>query len=109
MTELFPNVPKILSVAELTRFIRGLLETRFRAVWVQGEVSNYKKHPSGHQYFTLKDQRAAIACVIFRDTLPPFPTSLSDGMQVQVYGGVSVFESRGQYQLNVQILQSRGL
>ncbi len=109
MTELFGDLPKVLTVAELTRAIRGLLETRFRAVWVQGEISNYKKHPSGHQYFTLKDRRAAISCVIFRDTLPPFPTPLADGMQVQVYGSVSVFEARGQYQLNVQILQSRGL
>ncbi|MBA3609135.1 MAG: exodeoxyribonuclease VII large subunit, partial [Chthoniobacterales bacterium] len=103
-SELFPNVAKVLSVAELTRSIRGLLETRFGAVWVQGEISNYKKHPSGHQYFTLKDQRAAISCVIFRNTLPPFPSPLTDGMQVQVYGGVTVFEARGQYQLNVQIL-----
>ena len=108
-SDLFPNVAKVLSVAELTRAIRGLLETRFGAVWVQGEISNYKKHPSGHQYFTLKDQRAAISCVIFRNTLPPFPTPLTDGMQVQVYGNVTVFEARGQYQLNVQILQSRGL
>ncbi len=108
-TDLFPNVAKILSVAELTRAIRGLLETRFGTVWVQGEISNYKKHPSGHQYFTLKDQRAAIACVIFRNTLPPFPKPLADGMQVQVYGNVTVFEARGQYQLSVQILQSRGL
>jgi len=108
-TDLFPNVAKILSVAELTRAIRGLLETRFGAVWVQGEISNYKKHPSGHQYFTLKDQRAAISCVIFRDTLPPFPKPLADGMQVQVYGNVTVFEARGQYQLSVQIVQSRGL
>ncbi len=107
--DLFPNVAKVLSVAELTRSIRGLLETRFGAVWVQGEISNYKKHPSGHQYFTLKDQRSAIACVIFRNTLPPFPRPLADGMQVQIYGGVTVFEARGQYQLNVQILQSRGL
>ncbi|HEY2711046.1 MAG TPA: exodeoxyribonuclease VII large subunit [Chthoniobacterales bacterium] len=107
--DLFPNVARVLTVAELTRSIRGLLETRFRAVWVQGEISNYKKHPSGHQYFTLKDQRAAIACVIFRDTLPPFPSPLADGMQVQVYGSVTVFEARGQYQLSVQILQSRGL
>src|SRR5437870_11613765 len=106
--ELFPAVPKILTVTELTRSIRGLLETRFGAVWVQGEISNYKKHPSGHQYFTLKDQRAAIACVIFRNTLPPFPTALADGMQVQVYGNVTIFEARGQYQLSVQILQSRG-
>ena len=108
-TDLFPNVAKVLTVGELTRSIRGLLETRFGAVWVRGEISNYKKHPSGHQYFTLKDQRAAIACVIFRDSLAPFPNALTDGMQVQVYGNVSVFEARGQYQLSVQILQSRGL
>jgi exodeoxyribonuclease VII large subunit len=107
--DFFPEVRRVLTVAELTRSIRGLLESRFRAVWVQGEISNYRKHPSGHQYFTLKDQRAAISCVIFRDTLPPFPTPLADGMQVQVYGGVTVFESRGQYQINVQVLQSRGL
>src|SRR5450432_231740 len=105
MTDLLPNVSKVFTVAELTRSIRGLLETRFAAVWVQGEISNYKKLPSGHQYFTLKDQRAAIACVIFRNTLPPFPQALSDGMQVQVYGQVTVFEARGQFQLNVQILQ----
>jgi exodeoxyribonuclease VII large subunit len=75
---------------------------------VQGEISNYKLHPSGHQYFTLKDQRAAISCVIFRNTLPPGSQPISDGAQVQVYGNVSVFEARGQYQLNVQILQTRG-
>ena len=86
MTDLFPNVAKVLTVAELTRSIRGLLETRFGSVWVQGEISNYRLLPSGHQYFTLKDQRAAISCVIFRNTLPPFPTPLTDGMQVQVSG-----------------------
>ena len=62
----FSKTTKIFTVAELTRAIRGTLETKFGAVWVQGEVSNYKLHPSGHQYFTLKDQRAQIACVIFR-------------------------------------------
>src|SRR5207302_4201709 len=68
-------------------------------------------HPSGHQYFTLKDQRAQISCVIWRDTLPRKLSgqSLVDGTQVQVYGTVSVYETRGQYQLNVQILQPRGV
>src|SRR5213076_255188 len=92
-----------------TRSIRGTLETKFGAVWVQGEVSNYKLHPSGHQYFTLKDARAQIACVIFRNTMPPLRQPLADGAQVQVYGQVSVFEARGQYQLNVQIIQQRGV
>src|ERR1700756_3469228 len=109
MTDLLPQSSKIFTVSELTRNIRGTLETRFGTVWVQGEISNYKLHPSGHQYFTLKDQRAQIACVIWRDTIAPPRQSLVDGTQVQVYATVTVFEARGQYQLNVQILQPRGV
>src|SRR6266513_2172221 len=106
--DFFQQTSKLFTVGELTRQIRGLLETRFGAVWVQGEISNYKLHPSGHQYFTLKDQRAQIACVIFRNAMTPSRTPLVDGAQVQVYGNVSVFEARGQYQLSVQIVQTRG-
>src|SRR6266403_2382226 len=108
-SDLFPQSTKVFTVAELTRSIRGALETKFGAVWVQGEISNYKLHPSGHQYFTLKDQRAQIGCVIWRDTMAPARQPLVDGAQVQVYGTVTVFEARGQYQLNVQILQPRGV
>src|SRR5437870_9685461 len=108
-TDLFPQTSKVFTVSELTRNIRGTLETKFGAVWVQGEISNYKQHASGHQYFTLKDQRAQIACVIWRDAMAPLRQPLVDGVQVQVYGTVTVFEARGQYQLNVQILQPRGL
>src|SRR2546425_3237000 len=113
--DFFQASAKVLTVSELTRQIRGALETRFGAVWVQGEISNYKLHPSGHQYFTLKDQRAQISCIIWRDTMAPLrseggrPSPLVDGTQVQVYGNVTVFEARGQYQLSVQILQPRGL
>src|ERR1700751_3434383 len=100
---------KVFTVGELTRSIRGLLETRFNGVWVEGEVSNYKLHPSGHQYFTLKDHRAQISCVIFRgNNLPPPKKPLADGAQIQVYATLTLFEARGQYQLNVQILQPRG-
>ena len=106
--DFFQQTSKVFTVAELTRQIRGTLETKFGAVWVQGEISNYRPQPSGHRYFTLKDQRAAISCVIFRNTLPPTAPPIADGAQVQVYGNVTVFEARGQYQLNVQILQTRG-
>jgi exodeoxyribonuclease VII large subunit len=107
--DFFQHTAKVFTVAELTRNIRGTLESKFAAVWVQGEVSNYKLHPSRHQYFTLKDQRAQISCVIWRDTMLPPRQGLVNGAQVQVYGTVSVFEARGQYQLNVQILQPRGV
>ena len=108
-TDFFGASTKVLTVAELTRAIRGTLETRFGAVWVQGEISNYKQHLSGHQYFTLKDSRAQIACVIFRNAPLSIRQPLADGAQVQVYGNVSVFEARGQYQLSVEIVQPRGL
>jgi exodeoxyribonuclease VII large subunit len=108
-SDLFPQASKIFTVSELTRNIRAALETKFGAVWVQGEVSNYKLQPSGHQYFTLKDARAQISCVIFRNTMPPLRTPLADGAEVQVYGNITVFEARGQYQLSVQILQPRGV
>ena len=110
--DFFQQTAKVFTVSELTRSIRGTLETKFAAVWVQGEMSNYKLHPSGHQYFTLKDQRAQISCVIWRDTMQPPPrkhSGLADGAQVQVFGTVTVFEARGQYQLNVQIIQPRGV
>ncbi|MGN6735823.1 MAG: exodeoxyribonuclease VII large subunit [Candidatus Binatia bacterium] len=107
--DFFQQTAKVFTVSELTRSIRGTLEIKFAAVWVQGEISNYKLHPSGHQYFTLKDQRAQISCVIWRDTMLRPRQPLADGAQVQVYGTVTVFEARGQYQLNVQILQPRGV
>src|SRR3954470_4877464 len=107
-SDFFQQTSKVFTVGELTRQIRGTLETRFGAVWVQGEISNYRPQPSGHRYFTLKDQRAAISCVVFRNSLPPSAPPIADGMQVQLYGNVTVFEARGQYQLNVQILQTRG-
>jgi exodeoxyribonuclease VII large subunit len=100
---------KVLTVSELTRSIRGTLEAKFGAIWVQGEVSNYKLHPSGHQYFTLKDQRAQISCIIWRDTMAPLRQPLADGAHVQVFGTITVFEARGQYQISVQIVQPRGL
>jgi len=107
-TDLFQQTSKVLTVSELTRSIRGTLETKFRAVWVQGEISNYKLHPNGHQYFTLKDARAQISCVIWRDSTAPLRQPLTDGARVQILGTVSVFEARGQYQIIVQIVQPFG-
>src|SRR5207248_10332141 len=108
-SDFFQQTSKVFTVGELTRAIRGTLETKFGAVWVQGEISNYKLHPSGHRYITLKDQRAQIACVIWRDTMLPPRQPLVDGAQVQVYGTVTVFEAQGKYQLRIEILQPRGV
>jgi len=100
---------KILTVSELTREVREILEGQIGEVWVEGEISNHRKQSSGHHYFTLKDDRAQVACVMFaRSYGAQARIALSDGMQVQAYGLVSVYEARGQYQLIVQLIQPRG-
>src|ERR1700693_2576803 len=99
----------IFTVSELTRAVREVLEGRIGEVWVEGEISNYRKQSSGHHYFTLKDDRAQLACVMFaRSYGARTRILLSDGMQVQVFGQVTVYEARGQYQLIVQLIQSKG-
>jgi exodeoxyribonuclease VII large subunit len=99
----------IFSVSELTRVVREVLEGRIGEVWVEGEISNYRKQSSGHHYFTLKDDRSQVPCVMFaRSYGAQTKIALSDGLQVQAYGLVSVYEARGQYQLIVQLIQPRG-
>jgi len=100
----------IFSVTEFTRRVRDLLESHLRDVWIEGEISNYRKQSSGHHYFTLKDDRSQLACVMFsRAYSAQAGTILRDGVQVQAYGRVSVYEARGQYQLIVELVQTKGL
>jgi exodeoxyribonuclease VII large subunit len=98
-----------LTVSQLTEQIRDLLEAEFVSLWVVGEISNYKRHPSGHTYFTLKDDRAQIAAVIWRSTPLRMPFELHDGLSVIVRGRVRVFEAAGRYQLQIDYLQPKGL
>src|SRR6202034_1653388 len=99
----------ILTVSELTRVVREILEGRIGEVWVQGEISNLRKQSSGHHYFTLKDDRAQISCVMFaRSYGAQSKIALSDGMQVQAYSLVSVYEARAQYKSLVQLIRPGG-
>jgi exodeoxyribonuclease VII large subunit len=103
------NENSILTVSGLTRAVREVLEGRIGEVWVEGEISNYRKQSSGHHYFTLKDDRSQVACVMFaRSYGAQTKMLLFDGMQVHVFGQVTVYEARGQYQLIVQLIQSKG-
>ncbi|MDB6118562.1 MAG: Exodeoxyribonuclease 7 large subunit [Verrucomicrobiaceae bacterium] len=103
-----PEADNILSVSQLTRQIRTLLEGTVGEVWVQGEISNHRLQTSGHQYFTLKDAGAQISCVMFRGAGMRSSARLGDGVQVQVLGELSVYEPRGQYQLVVKTVQPKG-
>jgi exodeoxyribonuclease VII large subunit len=99
----------ILSVTEITRHVRDILESRLGEVWVEGEISNYRKQSSGHHYFTLKDDRAQLACVMFaRAYSARSGLILKDGLQIQAFGRLTVYEARGQYQLVVELVQTRG-
>ncbi|MCP4849835.1 MAG: exodeoxyribonuclease VII large subunit [Verrucomicrobiaceae bacterium] len=99
----------IFSVTQLTRKIRNLLQQRIGEVWVEGEISNLRKHSSGHQYFTLKDEGAQISCVLFRNNARKLTVPLDDGQKVQILGQVSVYQARGNYQIIVDLVQDKGL
>jgi len=103
------DTPHVFSVTDLTRQVRDVLEGAIGSIWVEGEVCNYRRQSSGHQYFTLKDDKCQISCVLFyRPTMRLKQIPLADGMQVQVRGNLTVYEARGQYQINVQVIQSAG-
>jgi len=102
--------PPSLTVSELTRYLRQLLESDdvLRTVWVQGEISNLSRPASGHIYFTLKDEGAALRCVIWRATAQALRVPLQNGLAVEAHGAISVYERDGQYQLYVQALRPAG-
>jgi exodeoxyribonuclease VII large subunit len=95
-------------VGELTRRIRDLLHGGIGQVWVEGEISNMRKQSSGHCYFTLKDETAQLSCVLFARAASALRAGLSDGEQVELFGEVSVYEPRGQYQLIVSRMRGKG-
>lgn len=103
-----PNDDSILSVSQLTRRIRTLLEGDIGQVWVEGEISNHRLQSSGHHYFTLKDAGSQVSCVMFRGMATRLAVPLEDGAQIQVFGELSVYEPRGQYQLVVKMVQAKG-
>ena len=95
------------TVTELNREVRACLEGQLGKVWVQGEISNLRRQPSGHQYFSLKDEAAQVSCVLFRGASAGAP-ALRDGLKVELSGQISVYEPRGQYQIIVRRVQPRG-
>lgn len=103
--------PKIFTVGQINRYIRNLLENDFilSSLLVKGEISNFKAHSSGHLYFTLKDASGALSCVMFRQDAAGLPFEPENGMQVVVYGHVSLYEKTGQYQLYAEFLEPLGI
>ncbi|HEX8180140.1 MAG TPA: exodeoxyribonuclease VII large subunit [Pyrinomonadaceae bacterium] len=97
-----------LTVSELTSQVRGALENRFASVWVEGEISNFKAHTSGHWYFTVKDEGAQLRATCFRGINRAIRFRPADGLQVRVRGRLTVYEPRGDYELIVEGLDPVG-
>ncbi len=99
----------IYKVSELTAGIKLVLESAFPTVWVEGEISNFVAHSSGHFYFTLKDERGELKCTFFKGYNEKVKFEIKDGMQALCFGRVGVYEKRGQYQLNISRMEPKGV
>lgn len=102
---------QVISVNELTRCIRGVIEAEdlFADVWVRGEISNLTKHSSGHIYFSLKDENALVRCVVWNNIARSIRYSLTEGMSVIANGRLTVYEKQGQYQLVLKEVTPDGI
>ncbi len=99
---------RIYTVSEITRLVRAELENSFPFLWVEGEVSNFHRHQSGHLYFTLKDEMCQLRSVMFRSEARQVIFELKDGLRVVCRGRISVYEPRGEYQLLVEVVEPKG-
>jgi exodeoxyribonuclease VII large subunit len=103
-----PSPSEILSVSALNRSVRDLLEHRYPLLWVAGEISNLLQAKSGHWYFSLKDHSAQVRCVMFRNRSSNLDWQPRDGMQVEARALVTMYEARGDFQLNIETMRRAG-
>lgn len=99
---------RVFTVSELTRLVKQTLEDEVGRVWVEGEITNFRRQSSGHCYFTLKDERAQLSAVLFAGSQRGLTFQLADGLSVRAFGELTVFEPRGQYQLIVRRIEAAG-
>lgn len=99
----------VYSVSEITREIKVLLEGDFSSLWIEGEISNFKRHSSGHLYFSLKDADAQLSCVMWRGRNSGLLFKPEDGMKVIAYGNITLYERQGRYQLDIARMRPVGI
>ncbi|QBM17309.1 exodeoxyribonuclease 7 large subunit [Marinobacter sp. JH2] len=110
MIPAYPDTrPHALSVSELNRQARRLLETSFMQVWVEGEISGLSRPSSGHWYFSLKDQKCQIRCAMFRGANQHIRALPREGDQIRIRGKVTLYENRGDFQIIVEHMEPAGL
>ena len=102
------NADRVRTVSQVNAEARMLVEGRFRVVWIEGEVSNFRRYPSGHWYFSLKDDRAQLSCVVFASRNRFIRARVKDGMAVVVRGRLSIYADRGTFQAVIDHLEPAG-
>jgi exodeoxyribonuclease VII large subunit len=100
--------PRTWTVSQVNRAVRLLLEDTVEPLWISGEIANWTRARSGHCYFSLKDETSQLRCVMFRTEADQLPIDPDDGMTVRAFGGLTLYEARGDYQLVVRRLEAEG-
>lgn len=103
------NQPKAYTITGITRIIKGTLESTLQGIWVEGEISGFLHHSSGHRYFNLKDDNAVLRAVVWRSTGNGMKFELKNGQKVLAFGDISVYEKGGNYQLNCRKVIPAGI
>ena len=102
------NTKKVLSVSELNRLVRNVIETNFPSVWIEGEISNFSCPSSGHWYLTLKDERSQIRCAMFKNANHKTNFHPKDGQLVLINCNPGIYEARGEFQLVINTMEEAG-
>ena len=108
MNEISRQAP-VITVSELNRRTREIVEGGLPLLWVSGEISNFTRAASGHCYFSLKDERAQVRCVLFRHKAARLEFAPENGAQVEVRALPTIYEARGEFQLGVETMRRAGL
>ena len=103
------EIKSVYSVTELVQSARTLLENKFSSILVQGESGRFTKHPSGHMYFDLKDDKCLVSCAFFKNANQALAFQPEQGMHVIVGGTPTLYEARGQFQLSVRSMEPKGV
>ncbi|MCH7857113.1 MAG: exodeoxyribonuclease VII large subunit [Gemmatimonadetes bacterium] len=98
--------PRVWTVTQVNRAVRSLLEDTIESLWISGEVTNWTRARSGHCYFTLKDEQAQLRCVMFKTEAVTLPSDPEEGTTVRAFGGLTLYEARGEYQMVVRRLEA---
>ena len=103
-----PNETKVFSVKEINRLVRELLEQSFPSFWITGEISNFISASSGHWYFSLKDEEAQVRCTMFKNKNMAAEWIPKNGEKIEAKCLIGLYEARGEYQLNIELIRHAG-